>query len=150
MQQMITGTANGMPLQTYAPSGDMDDNLENDFGRMARGSAGVAELVALMNWQPWISEAIAKRHSDRMSGHRTLKKLPCTTVHAYEIGWQKGHAQYAQAFLATVLKRGFKVSAAKGRWSASWPLLGLQDPDESEPTNRRPRKWSRVLTRRRI
>ena len=52
VQQMMMGTANGMPLQMHAPNVNMVDSPESDFGRMARGSAGVAELVAVVNQQP--------------------------------------------------------------------------------------------------
>ena len=47
---------------------------------------------------------------------------------------QKPGVQFFRTFLATVLKCGFKASAAKGNWSASWPLLGITDLDESDIT----------------
>ena len=97
-QQMATGTCNGMPYTLPAPVAMSTDlGEQRDLGRMARGSAGVAELVAIMEQQPWISvesfEAFAKRkagvffegqpwsvaklakeHVAQMQGHRTLQK----------------------------------------------------------------------------
>lgn len=97
-QQMATGTGNAMPYTLPASMATSTDvGEQNDFGRMARGNAGVAELVAIMEQQPWISvesfEAFAKRkagvffegqpwsvaklakeHVAQMQGHRTLQK----------------------------------------------------------------------------
>ena len=93
---MATGTGNRMPYPLPAPmamSTDMGE--QSDLGRMARGSAVVAELVTIMEQQPWISlesfEAFAKRkagvffegqpgsvaklaneHEAQMQGHRAL------------------------------------------------------------------------------
>ena len=54
-QQMATGMGNGMPYTLPAPMAMSTDMGEHtDFGRMARRNAGVAELVARMEQQPWI------------------------------------------------------------------------------------------------
>ena len=114
----------------------------DSFGRMARGSAGVAEIVHLMEFYPetvvtnietfamrkagvfhagqaWSMEAIAAEHIRKMVGHRTLQKTIVILAHGYELCRQRPSAEnlHIRAFLGQSLKAAFDASNAKGSWS---------------------------------
>jgi hypothetical protein len=88
-------------------SGALGEDADS-FGRMARGSAGIAELVHMMEAYPdsvvqnfeiyamrkcgvfhsgqaWSLEALAAEHVRKLDGHRTLAKMLVILAHAYEI-----------------------------------------------------------------
>jgi hypothetical protein len=124
------------------------------FGRMARGSAGMAELVhtmhvfpwqviesfeayarqpagVFMNGQAWSLEAIARSHVAQLEGHRTLAKTIVILAHAYELCRQSPNSDpRARAFLGQSFKCALEASNNKGSWNLVWPLLGLPDPDD--------------------
>ena len=130
------------------------DDTGDSFGRMARGSAGVAELVHVMEelpWenielfehycqrhagvlfpgQAWSTEDIVKRRVESLEGHRTLKKMMTVLAHSYELCRRHPNdVAYVRSFLGQALKASLEASNNKGNWERSWPLTGLTDPDE--------------------
>ena len=145
---MATGTGNGMPYTLPAPmamSTEMGE--QSDFGRMARGSAGVTELVAIMEQQPaerragvffegqpWSVAKLAKEHVARMQSHRTLQENIMILGQIYEIALQKNDAGAIKAFDGTALKCCFAASSATGSWQ-TWELLGKNPEHEHHVLN---------------
>ena len=108
-----------------AMSTDMGE--QNDFGRMARGSAGVSEPVCIMEqqpwsslesfeafakrkagvcfeWQPWSVAKFAKEHAAQMQGYRALQKNIMILGQTYKITLQKNDAVAKEAFVGAALK----------------------------------------------
>ena len=125
-------------------------NSEGDFGRMARGSAGVAELIhshSLGAWgnisileqtvrlqqgachanQPWSLDGHARMEIAELNGHRTLKKL-AITVRLYERS-QLQPPEVVRLWVAAVCKATIEAKNPNGNWTMSWPLLGIPGPD---------------------
>ena len=54
VQQLATGAYSGMPMSMLTPTAhSLEGSEQNAFGRLTRGSAGVAELVNVMETQAW-------------------------------------------------------------------------------------------------
>jgi hypothetical protein len=125
-------------------------NSKGDFGRMARGSAGVAELIhshSLGAWgnisileqavrlqqgayhanQPWSLDGHARMEIAELNGHRTLKKL-ASTVRLYELS-RLQPPEVVRSWVANVCKATIEAKNPNGNWTMSWPLLGIPGPD---------------------
>ena len=133
----------------------MDQGDGGGFGRMAKGSAAIAELVARREVAPeaslaafedkmrremgvyhpdapWSLEQHARQVNSEIDGHRTLKKFILVMAHLFEL--QKQYREYPQvshAFTMTAYKCAVAAAGANGSWELSWDLLGLPDPDAS-------------------
>ena len=138
------------PITMGLTEGDESDA----FGRMAKGSAGIAELVYMMrvypwqvienfgsyarqhagvfrNDQVWPLEAIARSHVERMDGHKTLAKMIIILAHAHELMRRNPQSDpFTQAFIGQSFKRAIEALNNRGSWALVWPLLGLTDPDQ--------------------
>jgi hypothetical protein len=171
VQQMATGTGSSVPfnlaahlgqagVQQFAPTAlGLSGGGAEDFSRVAKGSAGIAEMVHMMRFfpdtvvvnfesfamqragdshegQPWSLEAIARDHIAKIEGHRTLCKTIVILAHAYEMCRQRPAPEniHVRAFLGQAFKASLDASNAKGSWKMSWPLLGIADPDENSTT----------------
>ena len=56
-------------------------------------------------------------------------------AHLYELFRLHPHEpEHPQAFCGALYKAAIEASRNNGAWDMSWPLLGLEDPDETQPT----------------
>ena len=157
LEQMARGTSNGMP-NTLPASIVMSTDLgeQSDFCRMARGSAGVAELVAILEQQPWVSVeslgtfakrkagvlfegqpwSVAKLTKEQVAekGHLALEETVMILGQIYKIALPRSDVVTIKMFVGPALKCSFEASKPKGRWQ-TWELLGIEGSDSMSITS---------------
>lgn len=126
----------------------LDDDQNS---RMARSSAALADIVRIMQLQPWLTiqdqedrlrakagafqsmqawltESVTDAALEKLQGHRTLEKLLAMLGHPTELLRQLP-PEHARAFILQALTSALKEAESRGHWELARPPLGLDDPD---------------------
>ena len=132
---MARGMSNGMPHTLPAPIVMSTDlGKQSDFCRKARGSADVAELVAIMQWvsleslrtiakriagvlfegKPWSMGKLTKEPATKKR-HMALEETVLILGQIYETALPRSDAVAIKTFVGFALKCSFEASKPRDR-----------------------------------